>query len=138
MAQHASVIVLACALTLQGCSPSKEDAPTEDLCLTITHDYYAAMQDALVCDPTEGDACGAGRPLMFAAQAEDGTETLQGICMDPCLAAVNPTRTAGLDEILRRFETVGCTYGRCACPPPSWMPVSCLEAGVCTGIAPER
>ncbi len=107
-----------------------------DVCLGIAREYQAAMLDALICDPTAANACGAGRPLILSAQAPDGTVTLEGLCMPPCLGAVNPQRTTQLDDILAHFYAQGCKLQPCWCPPPSSMPATCTKSGACWGLAP--
>jgi hypothetical protein len=116
-----------------GCGPSTTSH--EDACLAIAHEYAAAMPDAMVCDPNVLNSCGAGRPLTVAEQRADGSIVLQGLCMPPCLGAVNPQRTATLDEILARFLAQGCSLGPCWCPPPTSMPATCTPAGTCWGLA---
>ena len=129
-------LIVACIVLGQmGCSTSSP--PDEDQCLAITREYQAAMPDALVCDFGAVDACGVGRPVIVSEQAPDGTITLRGLCMAPCLAAVNPARTAALDEILVRFHAQGCTLGGCWCPRPESMPPTCMENGKCWGLGPE-
>jgi hypothetical protein len=127
-------VIVSCAFAL-GCSPRGE-APGEDRCLAIVRDYQTAMVDAIVCDPAESGSCGAGRPLIVSRQGPDGQVTLEGLCMPPCYGAVNPARTATLDELLTQFEAQGCQLGPCPCPPPEWMPPACLESGECWGIGP--
>jgi hypothetical protein len=130
-----SLIVTFAAIGLAACSPASESG--EERCLAITREYQSAMPDALICDPGVVDACGAGRPVIVSEQAPDGTVTLRGLCMAPCLAAVNPTRTAALDQILARFHAQGCTLGACWCPRPESMPPTCMENGGCWGLGPE-
>lgn len=119
-------------VALASCSSSES---LEARCLAITRDYQAAMQDALICDPAVPDACGAGRPLTVSELEPDGTVKLQGICMPPCLGAVNPARTAKLDELLTRFKAEGCALGPCWCPPLESMPATCLPDGTCSGLS---
>lgn len=127
-------ISISCALiALASCSPSAHES-REARCLAITREYQAAAPDALICDPGEANACSAGRPTIVSEVEPDGTVKLEGLCT--CLAAVNPTRTSKLDEILARFYAEGCTLGFCWCPPPNWMPATCLQDGTCWGINP--
>lgn len=122
-------------IALVSCSPSDYES-TEVRCLAITREYQAAMPDALLCDPTAADACGDGRPIIVSELETDGTVKLEGLCMPPCLAAVNPTRTAKLDEILTRFYAQGCVLGPCWCPRPESMPPTCMPEGTCWGLNP--
>lgn len=129
----AFIVVVFLTVGLAGCGRSGTSA--DDPCLAIVHEYAAAMPDALVCDPNAPDSCGAGRPLTVSEQAADGSITLRGVCMAPCLGAVDPQRTAGLDGILARFQAQGCSLVPCWCPPPQAMPATCTPAGTCWGLA---
>lgn len=126
--------VLFVALVLGACS-GQESAG--DPCLAIVREYQAAMPYALECDPGVAGSCAAGRPLIVSEQASDGTVTLHGLCMAPCFAAVNPKRTAALDEVLARFHAEGCTLGPCWCPRPESMPPACVPDGKWRGIGPS-
>lgn len=126
------LLVIPCAIGMASCSYSGD----RDTCLAITREYQAAMPDALICDPGAADACGVGRPLIVSEQAADGAVTLEGLCMPPCLAAVNPERTGRLDEILARFLAEGCKLGPCWCPRPESMPPTCMPGGTCWGLGP--
>lgn len=126
------LLIVSCAIGVTSCSHSGE----QDKCLEITREYQAAMPDALICDPGAADACGVGRPLIVSEQALDGTVTLEGLCLPPCFAAVNPGRTEKLDEILTRFFAEGCTLGPCWCPRPGSMPPTCMPDGTCWGLGP--
>jgi hypothetical protein len=120
---------LAFVVVVASCS-RPESAP--DPCLEIAREYQAAMPDAMICDPAQPDSCAAGRPLIVSAQNEDGSTTLEGLCL--CEGAVNPARTAVLDIHLASFEAAGCELKPCWCPPPESMPATCLETGVCWGV----
>jgi hypothetical protein len=123
---------ICCALAVAiACGPSHTDE-----CLALAGEYHLAMQDALVCDPAQPASCDAGRPVTVSLQLPDGSLKLEGICMSPCLAAVNPARTAILDELLTRYQETGCALAPCWCPPPESMPPSCLAEGTCWGLRP--
>lgn len=128
-----SLLIGSVIVGLAGCSPPGE--PDEDPCLAVAREYQAAMLDALVCDPAEPGSCAAGRPLIVSRQDLDGTVTLEGLCStELCAAAVNPARTAKLDELLARFAARGCRLGPCVCPPPGSLPARCQSEGKCTGV----
>ena len=108
-----------------------------EACLAAVNEYQTAMLDALVCNTTAPNACGAGRPLIVAEQNSDGSVVATGICESPCLGAVNPDRTATLDRILASFQGLGCSEKACWCPPASWDPATCTTAGTCSGMSPN-
>lgn len=120
------VAVVSAVLACRASDDAKGD------CIAIAREYQAAMPDALVCDATETGSCSAGRPVIVSQQNDDGTVTLEGLCL--CQHAVNPALTATVDAILGRYEAAGCELLPCWCPPPERMPPSCLENGVCSGI----
>jgi hypothetical protein len=125
---------ICCALAFaNACGPSDGG---KDECLGLLGKYHLAMQDALVCDPAQPTSCDAGRPVTVSLQLPDGSLKLEGICMAPCLVAVNPARTATLDELLTRYQEVGCGLEACWCPPPEAMPPTCLAEGTCWGLRP--
>jgi hypothetical protein len=132
MNNHLASICCALAFAI-ACGPSH---PGRDECLALMGEYHLAMQAALVCDPAQPTSCDSGRPLTVSSQAPDGSLTLEGICMAPCLAAVNPARTAAMDEVLRRYQEVGCGLTPCWCPTPESMPPRCLPEGTCWGLRP--
>lgn len=125
--------VTAATLLLVACSGACSKGQAAD-CLAVVNAYSAAMPDASVCDPLEPSPCHAGRPIAYGRIESDGTRVLEGICMPPCLAAVNPSRTAALDAHLKTFEQLGCAYDGCPCPTPQMMPESCKSNGECYGI----
>jgi len=129
------LLALMCAAAAAACSDTRD--PREDSCLALVREYQAAMPDAMICDPGVAAACAAGRPLIVSEQTPDGTVALRGLCMPPCLGAVNPARTGPLDLVLSRFFAQGCTLGACWCPQPASMPPTCMQNGVCWGLGPE-
>jgi hypothetical protein len=120
---------LAFIVVLAGCSRT---GGATDPCVGIAREYQAAMPDAMICDPSQPNPCAAGRPMVVSVQGEDGTITLEGLCL--CEGAVNPARTATVDALLARFGAAGCQLQPCWCPPPEWMPATCSETGVCRGV----
>jgi hypothetical protein len=94
-------------------SPTPRDAKG---CAAIQDAYASALKQAQVCDPALRDSCAATRP-----------GTPQDVCK--CQVAVNPARTAQLDELLERFRSQGCPLdqpfcNRGACKVPAQR---CLE-----------
>lgn len=132
------IVSLLLVALISGCAASKDSAEPNNLtskesCAQIAREYQAAMPEALVCEPRQTGSCSAGRPLIVAQQNEDGTLTVEGLCL--CQHAVNPARTTTLDAILARYTTAGCELAACWCPPPQSMPPTCVDKGVCWGIA---
>jgi hypothetical protein len=125
---------LAFVLALGGCSTAQ--GPGQDRCLDLLPEYRIAMDEALVCDPTQVDVCAAGRPMLVFS---DSAQEYVALCTTPCLEAVNPAHTSKLDEILARFEARGCQLRYCPCPLPDTMPPLCSGSGAtgtCTGFGP--
>lgn len=125
-------------LALAACGASDGDDP----CLAVVREYQREMPSALVCDPAV-DACTTGRPLIVSQAEPDGTFTLEGLCAPlsddrQCLGAVNPARTARIDQLLATFERMGCAKRTCFCPSRETLPPRCAAsgewAGTCVGI----
>lgn len=104
-------------------------------CLEIVKDYQGAMPDAMVCEVGRDASCGAGRPFIVSGVREDGSVELEGICEEPCLGAVNPARTARVDDLLAEFDKAGCKRAYCWCPNPVSMPASCAPVASCIGMS---
>lgn len=118
------------------CTPSSESSPDPSRCLAIAVQYQSAMAAAVQCDPAGPGECSTGRPVVVSVQNPDGSSTVEGLCMPPCYAAVNPSRTGSVDAALAAFYSAGCTLGPCWCPPPGSLPPMCLASGVCSGLVP--
>ncbi len=113
-------------LAFASCAHQPESG--EDPCIPIAREYQAALLDAMICDPAQPDSCAAARPMVVSQLNDDGSVTLEGLCL--CQGAVNPLRTQALDAILARFCQAGCTLKPCWCP---LIPPKCLDTGMCYG-----
>jgi hypothetical protein len=105
-------------------------------CVELAARYQAALPDADMCDPSSPAPCAQGRPLVVSRTLADGGTAVEGLCAAPCLGAVNPSRTATIDIILKEYRTRDCAFTVCPCPTPAMWPAQCLATGMCTGIAP--
>jgi hypothetical protein len=116
----ATLIVFA-AFAASACS--SESAPVD--CNTVASSYAAAMKDAVVCDTLVPTSCAATRAA-----------ALQDACQ--CQVAVNPLRTAHVDQLATLFNAQGCGPSQLTCD--GTCPVvarSCVAvpaaASTCTG-----
>jgi hypothetical protein len=125
----ASAMGAAAMILSGGCGGSQRS------CLEIARDYQAMLPAALVCEVDVAASCGAGRPLVVSEQEPDGSLKLEGLCDAPCLGAVNPARTARLDELLEEHAEATCKRIACWCPDSVTMPASCTPDATCYGIS---
>ena len=71
-------------------------------CKAIRSAYASALVQAQLCDPAVPDSCGATRP-----------KAPQDVCR--CQVAVNPARTAQLDQLLAQFQAQACPLNQGVC-----------------------
>jgi hypothetical protein len=117
------VIVVVAALVFGGCA-SVSAAGAMD-CNAIGTAYATALRDAQACDLATPDSCGATRPW-----------SPQDVCR--CTVAVNPARTAELDQLLVQFQAQACPLNRGVCNRLCLKPAHRCAAGAgpsptCTG-----
>jgi hypothetical protein len=91
-------------------------------CLSIAKAYADEVPNALMCDPGAANACAAQRPTVVYEQSGQKL-TLEGL--GTCAHAMNPARTARLDQILAQYNSEGCQLlATPVCPAPSNLCVS--------------
>ncbi len=86
-------------------------------CNAVRSAYAAALQRAQRCEVGALNACGAERP-----------RAVEDACR--CPVAVNPTRTAELDELLQRYKSLACRS-----EPPMCNRACVSAARQCTAMA---
>lgn len=92
--------------------------PASSECGGIAAEYSSALLDAMRCDPGASDPCGAQYPLAVKECDAKMNCSFQSICWTAYVGYVNPARTAGVDEMIRRYRAAGCAVAACPGPPP--------------------
>jgi len=83
-------------------------APPPSPCPAIASEYAEALARARTCEPAKGGSCGALRMSLAAG--------LEGNRFCGCRVRVDAKKAARLDEIMGRFNLMGCPMAVCACP----------------------
>ncbi len=117
---------LATAALLAAALACGSEAATPPDCAAIRTSYASALKEAVVCTQGVPDACAVTRPA-----------APQDVC--GCTVAVNPLRTAQLDQLAAIFREGHCPFDQAVCTTTCPAPArSCIvgAGGVATCAGP--
>ena len=118
----AALVVLAAACGAGSTtSGGKNSGAAASACSQLAALYRDALPEAAACNPGVS-ACTAQRPLVVSLA---GTPEPEGLCWVAYEGFLDPSMTAGLDALIARYTSAGCTIG--ACPGPGPHPTTCVQ-----------